>query len=358
MILRSIFLPVLAAVALTSAAAPQIQWLRTEHDFGAFNEDLSEIECTFRMVNTGDEPVVITNARATCGCTTPQYSHDPIAPGDTADIRVKYNTIGRPGRFSKKLYIYTNTNPERSTLTISGTVIGSSNTIKSRYPVEAGRLKLRNSTVAFGQVMRGKVKSQFLEAYNQSPDTLHPVWTGLPDYIQVETEPKAVAPGEQVTFSLFFNSTKAPEWGINMADMTLLADRSDISGTPIEAIAIVNEDFRDMTDEERRRSPMSMITPDKIDLGRLSPDASATATVKIGNDGKNPLLIRRVYTIDPGVEVSVDRNSVKHGKSATVSIKADPSAVSGDMINARINIITNDPITPLTTVRVVGEISR
>lgn len=354
---RALLIPVLAA-AITAAAAPQIKWLHTEHDFGAFDEDLAEVECRFRFVNTGNEAVVINNARATCGCTTPQYTHEPIAPGDTADIRVSYNAIGRPGKFSKKIYVYTNTVPDRSTLTISGTVIGASNTVQSRFPVDAGRLKLRNSTVAFGDVTRGKIKSQFLEAYNQSSDTLRPVWSGVPDYIQIATAPEAVAPGEQVTFTLFLNSSKAPEWGINIADMTLRADRSDRTGTDIESIAIVSEDFSTMTDAERRRSPMSRISPLKIDLGRVDTSEPIDVTVSIGNDGKDPLLIRRAYTIDSGVTANADRPSVKHGNTATVRIHINPAEIDGDIINSRINIITNDPVTPLTTVRVTGEINR
>jgi hypothetical protein len=357
MTLRAILFPALAAV-LTAGASPQIKWLQTEHDFGAFNEDLAEVGCSFRMVNTGDEPVVINNARATCGCTTPKYPTAPIAPGDTAEIQVSYNAIGRPGKFSKKIYIYSNTTPERTTLTISGTVIGASNTVQSRFPVDAGRLKLRNSTVAFGDVTRGKIKSQFLEAYNQSSDTLHPVLSNVPDYIQTAIAPEAVAPGEQVTFTLFLNSSKVPEWGINMADMTMHADRSETTGTTIQSIAIISEDFSHLTEAERRRSPMSKVSPAKIDLGRTGIRTPAEAIIEIGNDGKDPLEIRRVYTIDKGVTATVDRHSVKHGQSATVRVKADPSAITGDMINARINIITNDPITPLTTVRVVGEISR
>lgn len=345
-------------MAMTAVAVPQIKWLQTEHDFGAFDEDLSEVGCSFRMVNVGDAPVVINNARATCGCTTPQYPHDPIAPGDTAEIKVSYNAIGRPGKFSKKVYIYTNTLPDRTTLTISGTVIGAANTVQSRFPVDAGRLKLRNSTVAFGDVTRGKIKSQFLEAYNRSSDTLRPVWTDVPDYIQIATAPEAVAPGEQVTFTLFLNTDKAPEWGINMADMTLRADRADKAGTAIESIAIVSEDFSKMSDAERRRSPMSNISPLKIDLGRIDRSKPIELTVNVTNDGKDPLLIRRAYTIDKGVSAEVDRPSVKHGNTATIRVSIDTSQIQGDIINSRINIITNDPVTPLTTVRVTGELTK
>jgi hypothetical protein len=356
--LRALLLQALA-IATTATAAPQLQWLQTSHDFGAFSEELETVGCSFRFVNSGDEPLVITNARASCGCTTPQYPHTAIAPGDTAAIDVKFNAIDRPGRFKKQVYVYTNTVPDRYTLTISGTVIGTTASVQSRYPVDAGRLKLRNATVAFGEVTVGKVSSQFFEAYNQSADTIRPVWTNVPDYIQIVTVPEEVPPGEQMVSTMSLIASKAPEWGFNFAHLKLLPDKDNESqGTTVETIALISEDFSNMTDEQRRRSPMVRVSPISIDLGIIESNKTVNASIYVQNDGKDPLLIRRAYTLDKGLSVKADRPAVKHGNTATISIAIDPSAFSDNYINSRINIITNDPIAPLTTVRIIGEIKR
>lgn len=107
------------AIAAVAQAAPEATWLTKSHDFGAFDEDMGKVSCDFKVVNTGDEPLMILAARATCGCTVPAYTRDPIAPGDTATITVTYDPAGRPGKFTKKIHVDTNTEPSRMTLALS-----------------------------------------------------------------------------------------------------------------------------------------------------------------------------------------------------------------------------------------------
>ncbi len=79
-------------------------------------------------------------------------------------------------------------------------------------------------------------------------------------------------------------------------------------------------------------------------------------TFTISNDGKSDLLLRRVYTIDPGVTIKTSSDKIKKGKHATVTVTVDPAKLPGDILNARIQIIANDPEMPITIVRAVGEI--
>ena len=81
------------AIAAVAQAAPEATWLTKSHDFGAFDEDMGKVSCDFKVVNTGDEPLMILAARATCGCTVPAYTRDPIAPGDTATITVDRKSV-------------------------------------------------------------------------------------------------------------------------------------------------------------------------------------------------------------------------------------------------------------------------
>lgn len=99
------YLTILLAFLGFLGLSAEIKWMEVDHNFGAFNEDDGNVTCTFKMINLGPEPIAITAARATCGCTTPKYSRSTIMPGDTADISVSYNPTGRPGNFEKKVYV-------------------------------------------------------------------------------------------------------------------------------------------------------------------------------------------------------------------------------------------------------------
>jgi hypothetical protein len=106
--------------AQTATDAPQITFDQTEHNFGTIKEGtLANHEFTF--TNTGKAPLVLSNVRASCGCTTPEWSKEPIMPGGKGTIKASFNSFGRPGDFQK--YITVNSNaPGEITLTIKGKV--------------------------------------------------------------------------------------------------------------------------------------------------------------------------------------------------------------------------------------------
>ena len=93
------------------------------HDFGTIKEEKGPVSCTFEFVNTGDKPLLIIDATASCGCTRPEYPSKPIKPGKKGKIKVTYSPIGRPGAFKKTVKIKTNGRERSTTLIIKGTVV-------------------------------------------------------------------------------------------------------------------------------------------------------------------------------------------------------------------------------------------
>ena len=92
------------------------------HDFGTIKEADGPVSYSFEFTNTGNEPLVIINVNASCGCTRPEYSKEPIRPGKKGEIKVTYNPAGRPGEFDKEVKIRTNGN-KRPILRITGVVV-------------------------------------------------------------------------------------------------------------------------------------------------------------------------------------------------------------------------------------------
>lgn len=355
--LKNILLGVMC-VAGASAGLAQNKWVSKTHDFGAFDENMGTVYCEFKLVNTGTEPMAITAARANCGCTRPEYSTEPVAPGDTAVIRVGFDPKGRPGRFTKRINVDCSADPTRSVLTITGTVIGSSNTLKSRYPIEVGPVRMRTGTIAYGKIHKGETMGQYIDAYNASSDTLRPRVEGAPKYIKVIVQPAVVPPGEQFILSTILHSNMTPEWGIVTDSMTFYPDAKATEGRKIETVAIMEEDFTKMTPDQRAKAPLLDTDLTAIDLKKLSrSDKPIKEKFTITNRGKSPLMIRAISCPDPAVEVALKDRTIKPGKSATVNVTVTPSAITNsELLNARINIIANDPQHPSTMVRVVAEI--
>jgi hypothetical protein len=93
------------------------------HDFGTIKEEGGPVSCYFEFTNTGDKPLLIIDATASCGCTRPEYPSKPIKPGKKGKIKVTYSPIGRPGAFKKTVKVKTNGKERVTTLRIEGTVI-------------------------------------------------------------------------------------------------------------------------------------------------------------------------------------------------------------------------------------------
>lgn len=89
------------------------------HDFGTIPEGPNaDYEFTFK--NTGKEPINLQTVNASCGCTTPSWSKEPVLPGKTGSIKASYATQGRPGGFTKSITVVSNAGTK--VLTIKGTV--------------------------------------------------------------------------------------------------------------------------------------------------------------------------------------------------------------------------------------------
>ncbi|MDE5660627.1 MAG: DUF1573 domain-containing protein [Muribaculaceae bacterium] len=358
--LKTILLITLTAMAAATTRA-QVRWVKADHDFGAFSEDIGAVDAVFEMVNDSPKAVRILDARATCGCTQPEIPRGDIAPGDTARIKVTYLASGRPGRFNKNIYVRTSDNPsEQKTLTVSGTVIGASATLASRFPVTAGPLRLRTTTIAFGDVVRGKQKTVFVEGYNQSTDTLEPAVSGLPPYIDLSITPRRVAPGEQVQFGFTLQTLRNPQWGISSEKFSLCPDPALTDTAEMDFFTIINEDFSQLTPGQRLNAPVATLDPARVNLGELEAGSDPVKVeFQVKNTGRSPLMIRRVQVIDPAAgDLSVSTTKVKPGKSAKITLTINPAKARTDFINARVTIITNDPDNSLLAARITAEVKR
>ena len=114
---------VVLSIGFVAAQTKQadIKFKNTTFDFGKFSEDHPIVSCDFVFTNTGDAPLIIHQAIASCGCTVPQYPKQPIMPGKLAVVKVTYNGTGRvPGAVHKSVTIRTNGKTEIIRLYIEG----------------------------------------------------------------------------------------------------------------------------------------------------------------------------------------------------------------------------------------------
>lgn len=113
------------AILLATASASAQAVISTEtssHDFGTIKEADGKVSHTFQIKNTGDKPLVITRVIASCGCTTPEWTKEPIAAGQTGTVQITFDPANRPGPFAKTISVYSNGKTGSFILTVRGKV--------------------------------------------------------------------------------------------------------------------------------------------------------------------------------------------------------------------------------------------
>ncbi len=114
-------LMLLFTMGIMAQKQAEIKFDKTTHNFGSFSESSPIVSCVFNFTNIGEQPLVINQAIASCGCTVPEYTKTPIKPGEKGQIKVTYNGEGKfPGYFKKSITVRTNGAVEMTRLYIDG----------------------------------------------------------------------------------------------------------------------------------------------------------------------------------------------------------------------------------------------
>ncbi len=99
-----------------------IEFEESVFDFGVITSG-EKVSYVYKFKNTGSEPLIIKNAKGSCGCTVPQWPKEPIAPGATGELLVEFNSKGKSGKQNKRVTITANTTPAQTFINIKGEVL-------------------------------------------------------------------------------------------------------------------------------------------------------------------------------------------------------------------------------------------
>lgn len=178
---------------------------------GDLDEDDAPTTYTYRWSNAGREPLAITRVRTTCGCAKAAYDNRPVRPGGAGEVRVTYYPKGHPGRFERRIFVYTQLSETRPTaiLELTGHVAASALPVHD-YSYEMGPLRLKQNTVRIGGTER---QTERIECLNAGQKALRLTADGklLPEYMEFECEPAVLEPGKTGDLVIRFDPAKTPQ---------------------------------------------------------------------------------------------------------------------------------------------------
>lgn len=360
--MRKIFstLSMVLAAAAMFAQQPVITFEKTSHDFGKINEGDGRVTTVFQFKNEGMEPLVLSNVRASCGCTTPKWPKEPIEPGQTGDITVTYNPAGRPGRFQKTITITSNATEATKRLTIKGEVIPKPANPEQNYKVKMGDLSLKSKTVQFGTIRKGASATREIEYANFTNSNLR-VELATRDadiFLLSQVSLGEVKPNESGKLTFIFDTKACKQYGPQTlyAYVVVNGKEEQTDDYKITLTADVAEDFSSLSAEERQQAPIMSIENTQINLGTIAAGKKLKGQFSIKNSGTNPLLVRRVYCSDENVQ-AIAPKSIKAGqKGALVKVEINTLHNGKPMEAGKyarvLQVITNDPNQPRKNVTI------
>ncbi|MEP2023081.1 MAG: DUF1573 domain-containing protein [Reichenbachiella sp.] len=333
-----------------------LEFINNDFDFGEIKEEDGPAVHEFEFENKGTAPLIISHVKASCGCTTPGWSKEPVLPGQKGFVKAQYNPRNRPGTFRKSLTITTNGEPSIVRAYIKGKVIPKVKSLEEQMAVKIGKTRFKSRSVNIGKISTEKKVEKSFDIYNDSADTLQLLDKfDAPDFIKLTFDTNTMLPKQVVKAIISYDPVHDDNLGYNNHGITIYTNEENAEAKKINVLATVSEYFPPMSDEEKAKAPKLAITDRLQDLGKLNEGSKTVAEFQITNHGQSPLNIRKVKSNCGCFVAELSKDTIKPGKSVTLKGTFDSTDRKGNQ-NKSITIYSNDPVDPVQVVSIKASI--
>ena len=334
-----------------------IHFEKMDYNFGKIKEEGGPSFYNFKFTNTSQVPLIIQHVEASCGCTTPEWSKEPVLPGKTGFIKVSYNPDLRPGIFTKSITVNANIPKKVVVLTITGEVIPKIMKTENLFPVDFGNIRLKSNELSFVKIKNTEIKTDTLQFYNQATSPLTVKFKTIPSYITIKTFPAIIQPKSRGYFLISFDATKYPAYGYTSNLIYLSFNGEEKYNNAIKISAIIEEDFSKLSAADLENAPKIEYNSRTFDFGEIPEGKKVEYIFKIMNKGKKALIIRSVIASCNCTAGQPASNTIQPGGETSMKITFDSQDKVG-MQNKIITVISNDPGHSTTILRVTGIVKR
>ena len=358
-IIGTITLFILATVIQTATAQSfaDINFEKMDYNFGKIKEEAGPANCNFKFTNSGKVPLIIQAVQASCGCTTPEWSKEPILPGKTGFIKVSYNPDRRPGVFTKSITVNANVQKSPYVLTITGEVIPKTLRNEDLYPVDFGSIRLSSGELSFVKIKDNEIKTDTLHFYNPTTSPVSVKFKIIPPFISIKTIPSVIQPKSKGFFLITFDANKKPSYGYLMNRIYLSFNGEQKYDNAFKVSAIIEEDFSKLSTSDLANAPRIEYNSRTFDFGEIPEGKKTEYTFKISNKGKKALILRSVTASCDCTTGQPTSNIIEPGSETEMKVSFESKGKVG-MQNKVITVISNDPAHATTILRVTGTVKR
>lgn len=320
---------------------PNISFETESYNFGKINETKGAVQYVFNFTNTGSEPLIIQNVQPSCGCTTPEWSREPVVPGGKGFIKATFNPAGRPGPFNKSINVTSNAIRNSVVLKISGEVIGKE-PVADKYPFAVDNLRFSSTYISYGKISPNKPVTRNLEIMNTGKESVTISFPSVPPHIDVMVNPSTIKANQKAVIEFTYDAKKKNDWGFVTDAINYSLNNKKDAKYRLNLSAAIEDDYSDATPQQLADAPKLALEKNTINVGRIKAGENIQLSYKFKNMGKSNLVIRKINSSCGCTDVKARELIIKPGAAGEITGVFKSSGQKG-AVNKTITLITNDP---------------
>lgn len=327
----------------------------TEWDFGDIKEDGGKVQHAFTFRNPTKQPLTVVRVTANCGCTTPDYSREPVKAGGEGVINVVYDPMERPGRFSKNVVVET-ADGRNVTLVIKGNVLPRPKSIAELYPFDIGSgVRLSSNFHAFSYVGRGESVEHTVGWINTSNSDVNLRFIPEQSSTLFSIEaPTTLSAGKSGELKMAYSVPEHSRIYGTLNDVVRIVINGSESRVRLSANVIAVDHFDRMADDILL--PSLTLSKKIIKFAEVNhPQVVSDNSITLTNEGDSDLIIRAIEYPSGVVECSLKAGDrIAAGESRKLKVTFNSRVCDFGPFSERIRIITNDVVRPMQSLRVTA----
>jgi len=336
-------------LSLTAWSQARISTNGDVYDFGIIPRN-KPVTKDFTIINTGNQPLVISEVTASCACTATEWTKKPIAPGDTGYVRSTFDAKAM-GRFYKTINIYSNAANSVKYIAVKGEVAVGVINYKKELSYEIGSMRLDKRYIEFPPVNSGEMPTAEIQLANTSDKPIDVTLMHLPPYLKAEAKPKILNRGRKGKITLTLDTKLLKDLGLTQASVYLARYSGDkvSPDNEIDISAILIPGFSGMS-VLQNNAPQIKLSSTNLDMGEIPSKGKSSQTILITNTGKSRLEIKKLQVFNSAVGVSLGKKFIQPGQTTKLVVDLSGKWLKKTKGEKKILMVTNDPSNPLVMI--------
>ena len=355
---------------------------KVSHDFGDIFTDQGPVSCTYTFTNISNKPILLLQAVSSCGCTTTEWTREPIQPGKTGTVNAEFDNNDGPYPFDKTITVYVSELKNPIVLHLRGSAHDNARPLKESYTLIIGNMGVKSLEIKAGTLSQRETKSGTVAIANVGRTPMKVEFTNVSEGLSVQVYPNPV-PARSVANLTYTIESSRERWGKNWYYATPVIDGRVYKATgkipaaeqPVEDLhfytepnsrlgigkseigfwAVTKENFAGIPSETKEEMSNPSFTKSTVNFGKLASGAKTTLTFEYTNKGKRDCEFFKLDADCSNVKV-VEMNKTAPGKKGRIVVELDTKGMpKGENIIA-LTLITNSALRPVISLQIAGTI--